>query len=104
MFRLQGWGSRCYLRLRLLLLCLGLLLRHAKHSVLLGLDASSATLTSGTATSTDSLGLLSQLVGTGLLGLGLVNEFHKDTLVLEHVTLALEVQFVVHVTVDLAYN
>lgn len=36
-------------------------------------------------------------LGTGLFGLGLVNEFHEDTLVLEDVTLALHVKLVVPV-------
>ena len=49
-----------------------------------------------------SLGLVSDQLGTELLSLGLVDVLHKDTLVLEDVTLGLHVEDVVKVTVDLA--
>ena len=45
--------------------------------------------------------LVSQHLGSGLLCLLLVDELHQDTLVLEHVTLGLQVQLVVQVTVNL---
>ena len=45
--------------------------------------------------------LVSQHLGSGLLSLLLVDELHQDTLVLEHVTLGLQVKFVVQVTVNL---
>ena len=45
--------------------------------------------------------LVSQHLGSGLLCLLLVDELHQDTLVLEHVTLGLQVQLVVQVTIDL---
>ena len=45
--------------------------------------------------------LVSQHLGSGLLSLLLVDELHQDTLVLEHVTLSLQVQLVVQVTVNL---
>merc|ERR1719461_1349836 len=45
--------------------------------------------------------LIAQHFGPSLFGLLLVNEFHQDTLVLEHITLGLQVQLVVQVTVDL---
>lgn len=44
---------------------------------------------------TPGLHLLSQVLGSGLLGLGLVDVLHQDTLVLEGVTLDLEVKGVV---------
>lgn len=47
------------------------------------------------------LGLVAQHLCTLLLGLLLVNVFHQDALVLEHVTLALHVQVVVQVAIDL---
>ena len=45
--------------------------------------------------------LVSQHLGSGLLCLLLVDELHQDSLVLEHVTLSLQVQLVVQVTVNL---
>ena len=45
--------------------------------------------------------LVSQHLGSGLLSLLLVDELHQDTLVLEHVTLGLQVKFVVQVAVNL---
>jgi len=47
------------------------------------------------------LSLIGQLLGSESLRLLLVDEFHQDALVLEHVTLALDVEFVVKMTVDL---
>ena len=43
------------------------------------------------------LGLVLEHLGTGLLCLLLVDVLHKDTLVLENVTLGLQVELVVHV-------
>ena len=45
--------------------------------------------------------LVSQYLGPGLLSLLLVDMFHEDTLVLESVTLGLQVQLVVQVAIDL---
>ena len=42
-----------------------------------------------------------QLLSSGLLCLLLVDELHQDPLVLEHVSLGLEVQLVVEMAVDL---
>merc|ERR1711959_404576 len=50
---------------------------------------------------TTSIRLLGELLLEDLLALGLVDVLHKHTLVLEHVTLHLHVQLVVHVLVDL---
>lgn len=52
----------------------------------------------------DSAGLLllGEVLGSELLGLLPVDVLHQDTLVLESVTLGLEVESVVHVLVDLA--
>merc|ERR1719384_2563311 len=47
------------------------------------------------------LGLVSQHLGSGLLSLLLVDELHQDSLVLEHVTLCLQVQLVVQMPVNL---
>merc|ERR1712008_142180 len=47
------------------------------------------------------LGLIGQLLCTGLLSLSLVDELHEDTFVLEHITFSLQVQFVVKMTDDL---
>jgi len=47
------------------------------------------------------LGLVLEHLGTGLLCLLLVDVLHKDTLVLENVTLGLQVELVVHVLVEL---
>lgn len=47
------------------------------------------------------LGLVSQHLAALLLGLLLVDVLHEDALVLEHITLALHVQVVVQVPVDL---
>ena len=49
-----------------------------------------------------SLSLVRDQLGAELLSLGLVDVLHKDTLVLEDVTLSLHVQDVVQVLVDLA--
>lgn len=46
------------------------------------------------------LSLVGQHFAARLLGLLLVNVFHEDTLVLEHITLALHVQIVVQMTID----
>lgn len=51
---------------------------------------------------TAGLHLVGDVLASGLLCLGLVNELHEDSLVLEHVTLRLHVQVVVEVLVDLA--
>ena len=45
--------------------------------------------------------LVLQLLSSGLLCLLLVDELHQDPLVLEHISLGLEVQLVVEMTVDL---
>ena len=45
--------------------------------------------------------LVRQHLGPGLLSLLLVDELHEDPLVLEHITLGLQVKFVVQVTVNL---
>ena len=45
--------------------------------------------------------LVLQLLSSGLLCLLLVDELHQDPLVLEHVSLGLEVQLVVEMAVDL---
>ena len=45
--------------------------------------------------------LVLQLLSSGLLCLLLVDELHQDPLVLEHVSLSLEVQLVVEMAVDL---
>lgn len=50
---------------------------------------------------TPGLGLVSQHLAALLLGLLLVNVFHEDTLVLEHITLALHVQIVVQMAINL---
>merc|ERR1719312_714305 len=47
------------------------------------------------------LGLIGQHLGPGLLGLLLVDVLHQDALVLEHVTLGLQVEVVVQVAVNL---
>lgn len=44
---------------------------------------------------TAGLHLVGEVLGAGLLGLGLVNVLHQDSLVLEDITLRLEVQLVV---------
>lgn len=49
-----------------------------------------------------SLHLLSQVLGSVLLGLGSVDVLHENSLVLEGVSLSLEVERVVEVLVDLA--
>jgi hypothetical protein len=46
---------------------------------------------------TPGLHLLSEVLGSGLLGLGLVDVLHENSLVLEGVTLGLEVEGVVAV-------
>ena len=66
------------------------------------LVANLAALAHGLVLGTEGGGLLGEVLGTDLLGLGLVDVFHQDTLVLEAVTLGLEVQVVVQVLVDLA--
>ena len=48
-----------------------------------------------------SLGLICQHLGAGLLSLLLVDELHENALVLEHVTLGLQVELVVQVAIDL---
>lgn len=51
---------------------------------------------------TPGLHLLRQVLGSGLLRLGLVDVLHQDSLVLEGVSLGLQVERVVQVLVDLA--
>jgi len=48
-----------------------------------------------------SLSLVGQLLGAERLGLLLVDEFHQHTLVLEYITLALNVELVVEMAIDL---
>ena len=50
---------------------------------------------------TEDISLFSKSLSTDLLSLGLVDVFHQDTLVLETVTLGLEVKVVIQVLVDL---
>jgi len=47
------------------------------------------------------LGLIGQLLGPKCFRLLLVDEFHQDALVLKHVTLALDVELVVQMAIDL---
>jgi hypothetical protein len=54
-------------------------------------------LSHGLVLDSSSLHLLLQVLGPELLGLGLVNVFHQNSLVLESVTLGLEVKSVVTV-------
>jgi len=61
------------------------------------LSSSSSLLVLGSA----RLGLVGQLLGAEGLGLLLVDEFHQHALVLEHVTLTLDVELVVKMAVDL---
>lgn len=65
-------------------------------------DTSSTTLPGSLVFDTTSLHLVGEDLGTGLLSLGLVDVLHKDTLVLEDVTLRLLVEQVVQVLVDLS--
>jgi len=79
--------------------------------VLLGLDLLGFSLLGGDALLSSSpsflvlvsasLSLVGQLLGAERLGLLLVDEFHQHTLVLEHVTLALDVELVVEMAIDL---
>jgi hypothetical protein len=50
---------------------------------------------------TEDISLFGEGLGTDLLSLGLVDVFHQDTLVLETVTLGLEVKVVIQVLIDL---
>lgn len=61
-----------------------------------------STLTHVAVTQTTGLHLVSEVLGAGLLSLGLVDVLHQDTLVLEDVTLALEVELVVAVVIGTA--
>jgi len=72
-----------------------------KSSLLLS-KTSLATLTGGLVLGAVGISLVLDGLCTELLGLGLVDVFHEDTLVLKHITLGLEVQGVVQVLVDLA--
>jgi len=81
------------------------------HLVLLGLDLLGLGLLAGNALLSASSGLLvlvspgfgliGQLLGAEGFGLLFVDEFHQHALVLEHVTLALNVELVVEMTIDL---
>lgn len=68
---------------------------------LLGEDAFLAALARLAHLQTAGLGLVAQHLGALIVGLLLVDELHQDALVLEHVTLALHVQLMVQVSVDL---
>jgi hypothetical protein len=67
---------------------------------LLGLLVST-TFTDSLVLGTENISLFSKSLGTDLFSLGLVDVFHQDTLVLETVTLGLEVKVVIQVLVDL---
>lgn len=84
-----------------LLLLLGLELDGRDGGPLLG-DSVGAALAHGLVAQTAGLHLVGNVLGAGLLGLGLVNELHEDALVLEDVTLGLHVELVVEVLVNLA--
>ena len=90
----QGGGSS-------LLLDSGFVLDLDDGLPLLG-NTSSTTLPGSLVFDTASLHLVGEDLGTGLLSLGLVDVLHKDTLVLEDVTLRLLVEQVVQVLVDLS--
>jgi hypothetical protein len=51
---------------------------------------------------TENISLFSESLSTNLFSLGLVDVFHQDTLVLETVTLGLQVKVVIQVLIDLA--
>lgn len=55
----------------------------------------------GTYSVSAGFGLVVQHLSTSLLSLSLVDVFHQDALVLEHVTLCLHVQVVVEMAIDL---
>jgi hypothetical protein len=74
----------------------------ASLSSLLLSNTVSTTLTSSLVLGTVGISLILNGLGSELLSLSLVNVFHQDTLVLENITLGLEVQGVVQVLVDLA--
>ena len=65
-------------------------------------NTGSTTLTSSLVLSTVGISLVLDGLRSELLGLSLVDVLHQDTLVLEDITLRLEVQGVVQVLVDLA--
>lgn len=73
-----------------------------EESLTLGGDTLGTTLTGSAGLDTVGLSLLGEDLSTGTLSLGLVDVLHKDTLVLEDVTLGLEVETMVEVLVNLA--
>lgn len=77
-----------------LLLLLRLVLDGEDGSPLLGNPLGTA-LAHGLVAETAGLHLVGKVLGPELLGLGLVDVLHEDTLVLEHVTLRLQVELVV---------
>ena len=84
-----------------LLLLLGLVLDSDDGSTLLENTLSTA-LAHGLVAHAAGLHLVGKVLRSGSLGLGLVDVLHENTLVLEDVTLGLEVELVVEVLVDLA--
>lgn len=65
-------------------------------------ESKGLSLSDGLVSGSSGLHLVSERLGSELLLLGLVDELHEDSLVLEDVTLGLEVERVVQVLVDLA--
>lgn len=82
-------------------LLLGSFLRLLLSSTALLLKPGRTALASSLGLVTAGLGLVSERLLTLLLGLGLVDELDQSTLVLEHVTLALQVEGMVQVLVNL---
>lgn len=71
-------------------------------AVQLGLDSGSSSLTGGLCSCTSGLLCVGDVLGSGLLGLGLMDVLNQGTLVLEGVTLGRSVQAVVKVRSDLS--
>uniref|UniRef100_A0A5F9CTW9 Uncharacterized protein n=1 Tax=Oryctolagus cuniculus TaxID=9986 RepID=A0A5F9CTW9_RABIT len=82
-------------------LCLLLLGQSLDDLLLLGLKALLSALAGLLGLRPAGLGLVSQQLLVGLVGLQLVDVLHEDALVLEHVPLHLQIQAVVHVAVNL---
>ena len=81
-------------------LLLGILLLDSSDTLPLLGQASSTTFPDSLVLETTSLHLVGENLGSGLLGLSLVNVFHEHTLVLEDVTLGLLVEDMVEVLID----
>jgi len=95
-------SHRVYTDDQVLHLLLSLLMLHSHDTLSLLGNTSSTTFTGSLVLDTTSLHLVGKDLGAALLGLGLVDVLHENTLVLENITLRFLVKDMVEMLIDLS--